>query len=439
MSTFQFPRCSVASLASLAVPSVEPSAPIVRVAGRLHSVRRHGRLTFADLWHGGSRVQVAIRALPPEPCPSEAWVIGAWLEVEGEFLPSRAGEPTIWAARSQLHQVPTRPLEELPSEGRAPPEQRWLLAPETLGQARMRSLLVRAVRSCLEGLEFEEVETPILTISPSGAAARPFETYARALERTLALRVAPEPHLIRLLAGGFVRIFEIAPTFRNEGISERHHPQFTLLEAYEAFADLPATMAQVEAVVRAALMATGVPLQAAPFRGAELNWTCVRRATLRALVREHAACASVSECQAFLRAGGAAVPEAPLEAWSAVFEAAVEPLLIQPTFVTEWPASISPLALSECGEWATRFELYAGGMELANGYEQNRSEALQRERFAAQARRAGREEIMATDAEYLHAMGWGLPPLSGFGIGIERLVMFATNASHIREAVLFPW
>ena len=403
------------------------------VLGRVHAIRHHGRLAFVDLHQGGAVLQVAFRSQHvalPEPCPP-----GAWLEVAGSVSPSRTGTLTLWAEQCTLAQSPTRPLEELPVGRPSPPEQRFLTNPAACTQALQRSSLLRALRQALWAEQFEEVETPILHRSASGAAARPFVTQSWALERELALRVAPEPHLIRLLAAGFPRVFEVARSFRNEGVSARHQPEFTLLEVYEAGATMDQSIAHCTQVITQALVGAGADPAAAPFGAHVLNWTAPRVVNLRALVEEVVGCQTAGECQAWLRTHGHGPAPSPEEAWSEVFNHAVEATLIQPTFVTTWPASISPLPASS-GAWATRFELFAGGMELANGFEQNRCEQLQRARFAEQAARVG-EEMMQSDEEYLFAMGWGLPPLSGFGIGVDRLVMFATNVS-IREAVLFP-
>ena len=417
------------------IPASEPH-PIARVLGRVQVIRHHGRMCFLDLFQGGVRLQLAFRTniLPlPDPLP-----IGAWLEVEGQVYPSRAGELTLWVEHAQVVQCPTRPVETHPEHGRVPPEQRFVVEPAQIDQARRRTRLLRALREGLWAQGFEEMETPILHRSASGAAARPFLTHSRALDSALALRVAPEPHLIRLLAAGFPRVFEIARAFRNEGVSARHQPEFTLMEVYEASATLDRSIGHCTQLITQALQGAGVDPAAVPCRGHLLDFTRPRVVSLRGIVEDFTGCDSVEACQAWLTSGFHPVPDEPLEAWCAVFEHGVEQHLIQPTFVCDYPASISPLAASVDGQWATRFELFASGMELANGFEQNRDEAVQRERFAAQARRAGEDDVMQADEEYLFAMGWGLPPLSGFGIGIDRLVMLALGVPSIREAVLFP-
>ena len=417
------------------IPASEPH-PICHILGRVHTVRHHGRMAFVDVFQGGARLQLAFRTniLPlPDPLP-----VGAWLHAEGPVHPSRTGELTLWVQSAQVAQCPTRPLEARPENARVPPEQRFVVDPAELRRLRGRSHLVRALRELLWSERFEEVETPILHRSASGAAARPFLTHARATESQLALRVAPEPHLIRLLAAGFPRVFEIARAFRNEGVSPRHQPEFTLIEVYEAAATIERSIAHCTQLLCAALQGAGVDPSAVPWRTHALDFTRPRVASMRELVEELTGCNSVEACQQWLQARFHAVPSEPLEAWCAVFEHGVEQHLVQPTFVCEHPASLSPLAASQDGVWACRFELFAGGMELANGFEQNRDEDIQRARFSAQARRAGEEEVMQADEEYLFAMGWGLPPLSGFGIGVDRVAMLALGVPSIRDAVLFP-
>lgn len=331
-----------------------------------------------------------------------------------------------------------RPLEEQPSEVRVPPEQHLLLDSARLLRARQRSAIVRALREELWRGGFEEMETPILHRSASGASARPFQCHSRALETTLSLRVAPEPHLIRLMSAGFPRIFEIARAFRNEGLSSRHQPEFTLMEVYEAGAPLARSIQQCTQLIHCALISAQTPIEQAPFGEHLLDWRSPRVVSLRDLVEEQLQCHSAQQCQAWLQARGHEVPAVLEEAWSSVFEHGIESQLIQPTFVVEWPTSISPLAYSQDETWAVRFELFAGGMELANGFEQNRSEPVQRARFLQQSHRRNSEDVMQADEEYLFAMGWGLPPIGGFGIGIDRLIMLIQNAPLIQDVVLFP-
>jgi lysyl-tRNA synthetase class 2 len=425
---------STALLVEQALQSPTPTGQI-HLLGRVHTIRRHGGLVFIDLLQGGHQIQVAFRA---QHVPFPDAPLGAWMHVCGELSPSRSGELTLWAQSCEIAQTPLRPLEEQPLDARIPPEQHLLLDPARLLRARQRSALVRSLREALWGDEFEETETPILHRSASGAAARPFQCHSRALETTLSLRVAPEPHLIRLMSAGFPRIFEIARAFRNEGLSRRHQPEFTLMEVYEAGASLSRSIEQCTQLIHRALEASHTPIDQAPFGEHILDWRSPHIVSLRALVEERTQCQSAQQCQAWLQARHHEVPAVLEEAWSSVFEHGIERELIQPTFVVEWPSSISPLAYSEDEAWATRFELFAGGMEIANGFEQNRSEPVQRARFLQQSQRAGEEDVMQADEEYLFAMGWGLPPIGGFGIGIDRLVMLAQNTPQIQDVVLFP-
>ena len=371
-------------------------------------------------------------------CPVPSFALGAWLDMTGTLAPSQRGEMTLWATGVCVVQEPTRPLEMLPSHGRVPPEQRFVTHPEQVALLRRRSTLLRSLRQSLWTESFEETETPILHRFASGAAAQPSTTYSRASEAELSLRIAPEPHLIRLMAAGFPRIFEVARSFRNEGFSARHHPEFTLLEVYEAGASLSRSITHCAELFTSSFAALGLNPSVVSFRGNILNFSSPRIVDLRVLVEEQTACQSVDDCVSFLLEQGVTPPLEPLEAWFAVFEHAVEERLIQPTFVAGYPASVSPLALSLDNTWAERFELFAGGMELANGFEQNRDSAIQEERFRSQALRRNSDDIMPSDEEYLFAMGWGLPPLSGFGIGTDRLAMMALQVEHIRQAILFP-
>lgn len=408
---------------------VESLVP-VRTLGRVHTVRSHGRLTFVDLWHNGARRQVVVRGA----CDV---AVGQWVEVEGVVHPTQRGELSLWAERWVVHSQATEAFETQPEHGRVPPEQRFVLNPSLVDTARVRALTTRTLRQCLWAEGFEEVSTPVLGRFASGAAARPFATWARAHEREMFLRVAPEAQLIRLLMAGFDSVFELGPCFRNEGVSERHQPQFELLECYRVGEQMEQTMERLEHLLRQTLLASGSLVRM--WGEHMLDWSGVRRATLEELVEEHTGCLSATDCVEWARERGLwHEGNDPLLAWCVVFEHAVEARLVQPTFVTRWPVCVSPLARHTDNGWSARFELYASGMELANGYEQEMDREEQRRRFAQQANLHGQEDVMSADEEYLFAMGWGMPPLSGFGLGIDRWVQMLTNSADIRTVVLLP-
>lgn len=407
---------------------------LLHTLGRVRSLRSHGQLSFVDIIHNGSSLQLAFEATA---CliPQEL-MVGSWIEVQGLYRPSLRGEPTLWINHCQVHNSPTQPLEQQPPQANAP-EQRFLLEPTLIPLARRRSSLIRGLRETLWSEEFHEVETPVLHTSATGASARPFVTHARAIDQSMFLRVAPEAHLIRLMSAGFDRIFEVARSFRNEGLSNRHQPEFSLLEVYQAGATMEQSMNHVVRLIVGALTHAGIDPACAVFGEHTLDWTNARVVSLSDLVQEHTGCVTSSDCMTWLQARGLAVPVEQNEMHLVVFEHAIEQTIVQPTFVHSYPVSTSPLA-RQVGEVARRFELFAGGMELANGFEQNICPIVQRERFLQQALRQGCEDVMQTDEDYLFAMQWGLPPIGGFGIGIDRLVMLGLNHPCIRDALLFP-
>lgn len=241
-------------------------------------------------------------------CPVPSFALGAWLDMTGTLAPSQRGEMTLWATGVCVVQEPTRPLEMLTSHGRVPPEQRFVTHPEQVALLRRRSTLLRSLRQSLWTESFEETETPILHRFASGAAAQPSTTYSRASEAELSLRIAPEPHLIRLMAAGFPRIFEVARSFRNEGFSARHHPEFTLLEVYEAGASLSRSITHCGELFTSSFAALGLNPSVVSFRGNILNFSSPRIVDLRVLVEEQTACQSVDDCVSFLLEQGVTPP-----------------------------------------------------------------------------------------------------------------------------------
>lgn len=417
---------------SVALDCVRTSEEAIRIFGRVHTVREHGRLTFIDVWNNGTRMQVVARG-------EHAFRVGAWVEVVGPSHPTQRGEMSVWAQEMREHSCATQALETHPDYGRIPAEQRFVVDPSLVQQGRTRGRIVRSVREFLWREGFEEVGTPLISRCSSGAAARPFETHSRALERNLFLRVAPESHLIRLLMAGFDSVFELGACFRNEGVSERHQPQFDLLECYRLNETIDQSMDRLECLLHHTLGGIHSDLSSVPWGEEHLNWSQISRRTVEELVYEHTQCSNTQMCVQWLQERNMwHEGNDPMLAWCLVFEHAVEEHLREPTFVTRWPVCVSPLARETDNGWSARFELYAAGMELANGYEQERDRTVQQQRFEQQAQLLGQEDVMSSDEEYLFAMGWGMPPLSGFGVGIDRWVQIVTNRAHIRDVVLFP-
>ena len=416
----------------VALHAVQTSETCIRIFGRVHTVREHGRLTFIDVWCNGQRMQVVARGEHP-------FRVGAWVDVVGPARPTQRGEMSVWMEHMREHSCATQALEMQPDHGRLPAEQRFVVDPALVQQGRMRGRIVQRMRQFLWGADFEEVGTPLISRCASGAAARPFETWSRAQERQLFLRVAPESHLIRLLMAGFDSVFEIGACFRNEGVSERHQPQFDLLECYRLNETVDQSMDRLEQLLHSTLDVVHTDLSMVPWGSETLNWGHIRRHTLEELVEQYTGCVTSDMCVQWLQERNLwHEGNDPMLAWCVVFEVAVEQQLRQPTFVTRWPCCVSPLARETDNGWSARFELYAAGMELANGYEQERDRTVQQQRFEQQAQLLGQEDVMASDEEYLFAMNWGMPPLSGFGLGIDRWIQIVTNQAHIRDVVLFP-
>ncbi|MDB4888167.1 MAG: lysS [Gemmatimonadetes bacterium] len=438
----------------------------VRVAGRLVAWRGHGKTAFAHLTDGSGRIQLYFRKdeLGDETFSRlDLFDIGDVVGVSGTLMRTRTGEVTIRVATVEMLAKSLRPLpygkEEIVDgvtvrhSGFADPEQRYrqryadlAVHSEVRALFSARSKLVSAVRSFLDGREFLEVETPILQPLYGGATARPFTTHHNALDMPLFLRIADELYLKRLVVGGLDRVYEIGHDFRNEGIDRTHNPEFTMLEFYQAFADYREMMTVVEALlvhvaeaVRAVpAVGDAVPVLKTPFPRIEwvpsLNAALGRDVmacddeTLRRLAQEQ----GVEKVKLMSRP----------KLMDELFGALVESKIVEPTFVVDYPVELSPLAKPKRGDPALteRFELFARGKELANAFSELNDPIDQRQRFEAQAvlRDAGDLEASGVDEDYLRAMEYGMPPMGGVGIGIDRLFMYLTNTQNIRDAILFP-
>jgi lysyl-tRNA synthetase class 2 len=461
---------AVASLGALPpVADAEHGAPhegpVVRLAGRLVSWRAHGKTAFGHLADQSGRIQLYFRAdqLGPAYALTRYLDLGDVIGVSGPLFHTRTGEPTVRVESVEMLAKSLRPLPLGKSEvvdgatvhhsGFTDPEQRYrqryadlAVHPDVRAVFVARARMISAVRRFLEGRGYLEVETPVLQPLYGGATARPFTTHHHALDMPLYLRIADELYLKRLIVGGFERVYEIGHDFRNEGIDRTHNPEFTMLEFYEAYADYRGMMDVVEALLASAAEAVRavpdfaevVPTLTPPFR--RLEW---RSALAAALGTDPLALDDVALRNTALRVGVSNMTtHTPAKLLDEMFQMLVESTLDAPTFIIDYPVALSPLAKIKRGDPALteRFELFARGSELANAFSELNDPLEQRQRFEAQARlrAGGDEEAQSVDADYLRALEYGMPPTGGVGIGMDRLLMYLTNTSHIRDVILFP-
>jgi lysyl-tRNA synthetase class 2 len=436
-------------------------APEVRMAGRITAMRDMGGATFIDLQDGSGRLQTYLRrdVLGEEAYEGlRALDLGDFLGVAGSLFRTRTGEATVDVREYTLLAKALLPPPEK-WHGLADVETRYrqryldLMANQDVRELfTLRTRVITAIRRFMDGRGFLEVETPILQPEAGGAAARPFVTHYEALDRDFYLRIATELHLKRLIVGGLDRVYEIGRVFRNEGLSSKHNPEFTLLESYEAYADYNDVAAMVEELVsqvaQEVLGATRIP--SPPEAGGDLDlsppW---RRLTVIDALRQYAGLELEAHWEeAALRAAvdkmGVEAP--PGAGWAKVVDevlaACVEPRLIEPTFLMDYPAALSPLAKKkpEDPRLVERFEPFVAGIELGNAYTELNDPLEQRERFREQARRraGGEEDAEMADKDFLRALEYGMPPTGGLGLGIDRLVMVLTGQRAIRQVILFP-
>jgi lysyl-tRNA synthetase class 2 len=441
-------------------------AGLVGVAGRVMSLRHHGKSCFAHLLDRTGTIQLYARTdlLGADYGGFTELDTGDFVGVTGEPFRTRTGELTVQVKAWSFLGKSLRPLPEK-WHGLKDVETRFrqryvdlLVNAETREVFRVRSRAIQAIRAFLDARGFLEVETPTMQAIPGGAAARPFATHHNALDIDLYLRIALELHLKRLVVGGFDRVYEIGRIFRNEGVSTQHNPEFTMLEFYQAYADYGDLMELTEALFgELAPVLAGGPTLAYQGETIDLTPPWRRLGYLAAVaevlgmeppgLRDRDAVRRRAEDVAGQRgvdAGewrwGAGTPA--YQMWKDVFEAFVEPTLVQPTFVVDFPTELSPLARQKRGDpsLVDRFELFIARMELANAYSELNDPIEQRRRFEAQiaARQAGDEEAHRLDEDFLRALEYGLPPTAGEGIGIDRLVMLFADRASIREVILFP-
>jgi lysyl-tRNA synthetase class 2 len=436
----------------------ESSGQTVAVAGRLMALRRHGKLSFGLLRDGTGELQLFLTedGLGPEAFAGlEDLDLGDWVGAEGEVVTTKRGELSVRPSRLVLLSKSLRPLPEK-WHGLKDVELRLrrryldLVAnPEVRERVEARGRMLAAMRALLDARGFIEVETPILQPIPGGTLAKPFVTHHEALDIDMYLRVAPELYLKRLLVGGLERVYEIGRTFRNEGIGPRYNPDFTMLEAYQAYASYEDMMELVEALVKASAEAVAGGLRFA-FRGGEIDlarpW---HRRTLHEVVSE--------------AVGRKITPDTPAEELRSIaddrgvgydpkwppgklvaelFEKLVEPNLIEPAIVKDFPREVSPLARPHRDDprLTEHFDLVMGGTELAPAYSELTDPDEQRARFELQQeqRAAGDEEAHPYDEDFVVALEHGMPPAGGLGLGIDRLLMILTDAPSLREVIVFP-
>ncbi|MDI3538674.1 MAG: lysyl-tRNA synthetase, class [Bacillota bacterium] len=430
----------------------------VRIAGRIMSKREHGKVTFAHLQDASGQIQIYARIDALGERAYEDFTdldLGDIIGVEGKVFRTRRGEITVEVFSYTLLSKSLRPLPEK-WHGLKDVEIRYrqryldlMVNPEVREVFVTRSRIIQFIRNYLTERGFLEVETPMLNPIPGGANARPFITYHNALDMQLYLRIAPELYLKRLIVGGFEKVFEINRNFRNEGIDTRHNPEYTAMEVYQAYVSGDEMMRLTEELIAACAQEIKGTTKI-EYQGTLLDLTPPwPRVTMLDAVKEHSGLdfynlKTAEEARRAARALGLEVDEQATwgEVLNEVFDELVEPKLIQPVFITDYPVEISPLAKRKPDNpaFTARFEPYIYGREMANGFSELNDPLDQRERFEKQMekRAAGDEEAHMLDEDFLTALEYGLPPTGGLGIGIDRLVMLLTDSPSIRDVLLFP-
>ena len=430
-----------------------------RLAGRMMSRRIMGKVAFAHIRDMSGQIQLFIRrdALPDGTWAAfKKWDIGDIVGVTGPVFRTKTGELSIQADSIRLLAKSLRPLPEK-FHGLSDQETRYrrryldLLTNEATRQTfQTRSRVINQLRTSLVEQGFLEVETPMMQPIPGGATARPFVTHHNSLDMDLYLRIAPELYLKRLLVGGFEKVFEINRSFRNEGLSQQHNPEFTMLEFYWAFADYEELMTLTETMLRhLAMEIKGDHI--VEYQGETYNFSQnFARMTVSEAILAHnpdikaEELADPARLRSINEAVGVEVKPGygPGKLQIELFEKTVEAKLRQPTFITGYPIEVSPLSRGNDArsELADRFELFIGGREIANGFSELNDPDDQAARFRLQAeeKASGDEEAMHYDADYITALEYGMPPAAGEGIGIDRLVMLLTDSASIRDVILFP-
>jgi len=419
------------------------------VAGRMMLKRVMGKASFATLQDGSGRIQIYVSNEIPGYDAFKHWDLGDIVAVEGKLFKTMKGELTVHAEKVRLLAKALRPLPEK-FHGLTDQEMRYrqryvdlVMNPQVKEVFLARTRVIQSIRDTLVAEGYLEVETPMMQPIPGGAAARPFKTHHNALDMELYLRIAPELYLKRLVVGGIERVFEINRNFRNEGISTRHNPEFTMLEWYCAYEDWQYMIGLTERLVRAAAGKASVTYQGKaldfgkPFARLAIP-DAIRQQGIEGDLRDRKFLSSTLK--------KLNVAHENRQGWGALqlmlFETVAEKHMVQPTFVTDFPAEVSPLARRRDAdpELTDRFELFIDAKEIANGFSELNDPEDQAARFLEQAKmkEAGDQEAMFYDADYVRALEYGMPPCAGAGIGIDRLVMLLTDSPSIRDVILFP-
>lgn len=434
-------------------------AVTVKVSGRMMVKRDHGKASFVKLQDRTGQIQLRLerdRLAEGLYQSFKKWDVGDIVGAQGTLFKTKTGELTVMADDVRLLTKSLRPLPEK-FHGLSDQEIRYrqryvdlIMNEDTRKVFRLRSALVAYIRAFLDAQDYLEVETPMLQTAPGGAIARPFTTHHNALDMTLYLRIAPELFLKRLTVGGFERVYEINRSFRNEGMSTQHNPEFTMLELYRAYADYEDLIEMVEAMLHG-MAETLTGQTVVRYQGEEYDFAKVfARMTVEEAILKFNPDMDKSKIRDLDYLKGFA-DKLDINAEPSygsgkmqieIFEKTCEDNLREPTFVTAYPTEISPLSRkNDKDPFVTdRFELFIAGREIANGFSELNDSEDQAERFKSQAesRSAGDDEAMSYDADYIRALEYGLPPTAGLGVGIDRLVMLLTDSASIRDVLLFP-
>jgi len=472
-SSYEFTHTVPAIVADFAGKTSEelesPRVP-VRVTGRIMAIRLMGKAGFAHIQQGGQKLQIYVKKDAVGEKGFELYKLldlGDHIGVAGYLFRTRTGELSVHVDEITFLSKDLLPLPEK-WHGLTDVELRYrqryvdlIMNPEVREVFLKRSKLVQSMRRFLDSNEFIEVETPMMQPIAGGAVARPFVTHHNTLDVDLYLRIAPELYLKRLVVGGFDRVYEINRNFRNEGISTRHNPEFTMLEFYQAYTDFRGVMDLTQQLIeRAAIDVTGGTKT--KWGEDEIDWIGAnwRRMTMRQAIIHYWPAAAGSKPEMADFASGEAVkqlvgrfngghahiafdPSEPTgKTIASLFEATAEEHLIQPTIIYEFPAAVSPLSKNKPDEpdWVERFEIFAGKMEISNGFSELNDPEEQRRRFELQLaeRERGDQEAHQMDEDYIRALSYGMPPAGGVGVGIDRLAMLLTDSHTIRDVILFP-
>jgi lysyl-tRNA synthetase class 2 len=431
----------------------------VSVSGRMMVKRVMGKASFVKLQDRTGQIQLRLeRDRLPEGVYQafKKWDVGDIVGATGKLFRTQTGELTIMADMVRLLTKSLRPLPEK-FHGLSDQETRYrqryvdlIINESSRNVFRVRSQIITYMRSFLEAADFLEVETPMMQVTPGGALARPFTTHHNALDMQLYLRIAPELNLKRLIVGGFERVYEINRNFRNEGVSTQHNPEFTMLEAYRAYADyndwMDMTEAMLHGMTEAILGTTRVDYQGEKYDFGQP----FRRITVEEAIAAYNLSLDMSRIRErdylveICTRLGIAVKDGdgPGKLQTDIFDATCEDKLREPIFITHYPTEVSPLSrANDADPFVTdRFELFITGREIANGFSELNDPETQAARFRAQAenRKAGDDEAMAYDHDYIRALEYGMPPTAGIGVGVDRLVMLLTDSPSIRDVLLFP-